>query len=91
MRPALNVQLAGPGESEPPRCGAEGVCGSNLALLAAAARARSAIQPLAIRGMVGVPPGESRPSGLFPPGGVCIPSPLMALTKSLTARTPSFE
>ncbi len=76
----LLIQLAESSESEPPRCGAEGVCGLNLSSLAAAARARSAIQPLAIGGPFGVPPEVRRPGGPLSSGGVCIPSPLLALT-----------
>ena len=76
------VQLAEPelSESEPPRCGAEGVCGSNLSSLAAAARALSAIQPLAIGEPFGVPPEVRRLGGPLLSGGVGIPSPLLALT-----------
>ena len=76
----LLTQLAESSESEPPRCGAEGVCGLNRSSLAAAARARSAIQPLAIGGPFGVPPEVRRLGGPLSSGGVCIPSPLLALT-----------
>ena len=82
-----SVQQAESPESEPPRCGAEGVCGSNLKSREALdALARKAIQPLAIVGMFGVPP--DRPLSGILSGGVCIPSPLMALTISFTAQTP---
>ena len=87
------AQLAEPSlsESEPPRCGAEGVCGSNLSSLAAAARALSAIQPLAIGEPFGVPPEVRRLGGPLPSGGVCIPSPLTGSHQCLTAQTPRFE
>ena len=84
---ASSVQQAESLESEPPRCGPEGVCGSNLKSREAfAALARKAIQPLATVGVFGVPPGKPLLGVL--PGGVCIPSPLMALTISFTAQTP---